>query len=244
MRKFLLFFAAISCSAAAKVFAQAEMSDSTVYRQSIQNAVSIYYKAIGENSHLYNGAEYVPFNSQGNRNPFFESPDLHSASISYDGVVYHDVPLVYDIFSEEVIINKFNQNFKIKLVANKIDWFSVYDHMFIRLVHDSSVKTSPATGFYDRIYDGSVTVFAKRKKKLDETMLMNNIVSRFVEDDHFFIKKDGVYYPVSKKKSVFAVFKDRKKDIQKLMRKNKVKFKPSFEFGLVKAAQYYDQVKN
>jgi len=65
-----------------------------------------------------------------------------------------------------------------------------------------------------------------------------------VEDDHYFIKKDGVYYPVHNKKSTLYVFKDRKRDVQKLLRKNKIKFKPNPEYGIVRAAQYYDQIKN
>jgi hypothetical protein len=244
MRKMILFLAALICGTGISVFAQADQSDSSIYEQSIQNAIGIYYKSAGENSHLYNGSEYVPLNTLNHKNPFFETSTLQNASISYDGIVYNNVPLQYDIFNEEIIINRYNQNFRIKLVNNKINWFSIYGHAFIRIEHDSSTKILPDAGFYDQLYSGTVTVFAKRKKKLEENIAQNVINSQFVEDDHFFIKKDNIYYPVNSKKSTFKVFKDRKKEVQKLMRKNKVKFKPSLEFGIVKAAQYYDQTKN
>lgn len=243
MRKIIQVLAAIGCSTVTSVFAQTNTADTSLYQQSIQNAVGIYYQAVGENAHLYNGSEYVP-HPESNKNPYFESSTLQKASVCYDGTVYDNIPLTYDIYKDEVIISKYNQNFRIRLANNKINWFSVSDHLFIRVVHDSSAKTLPGTGFYDQLYNGNVKVLAKRKKKFDEKITLNGAITQFVQDDHFFIEKDAVYYPVTNKKSVLKVFKDRKKDVQKLLRKNNVKFNKNLEFATVKAAEYYDQVKN
>src|SRR5258706_8102277 len=172
MRKIFILLTAIFCCTANKSFSQTDQSDSSLYQQSIQNVIEVYYKSVGENSHLYNGSEYVPYNYQGNKNPYFETGTLQNAAIGYDGVVYNNVPLAYDIYKEEVIINKYNQNFRIKLVNDKITWFSVLDHTFIRIVRDSSNSALPVTGFYDKLYSGTVTVLAKRKKKIEETITL------------------------------------------------------------------------
>ena len=245
MRKSIFFTAIILCYAVTAALAQSNATDSSIYQQSFQNAVALYYKSIGENAHIYNGSEYVAYSAAvNNKNPFFEVASLQNGDIKYDGIVYNNVPLNYDIYKEEVVINRYNQNFRIRLAANKIDWFTIDNHLFIKIVADSSTKVLGATGFFDKVYDGSIAVLVKRRKKLDETVTSTGINSQYTEDDRFFIKKDGIYHPVNSKKSVMHVFGDKKKDVQKLMRKNKIKFKPSLEFGIVKAAQFYDQVKN
>jgi hypothetical protein len=245
MRKCKVFLVTIFCSLAGKVFSQAGLSDSAIYRQSIQTSVDTYYKSVGENAHLYNGSEYVPFNYQGtSKNPFFETGLFQSSTLRYDGVLYNNVPLAYDIYHEEVIINKYNQSFRIKLVNDKLDSFSFSGYTFIRVVRDSSSTVLPMTGFYQKLYGGKVMVLAKRKKKFEDVVTANGANGQFVEDDHYFIKKNGVYYQVHNKKSTLKVLKDRKKEVQKLLRKNKIKFKPNVEYGITKAAQYYDQIQN
>jgi len=244
MKEKYVLLIAVFCCAAAKIFAQADMSDSLLSRQSIQNAIEVYYKSIGENAHLYNGSEYVPNNFVNSKNPYFEPLSSQQSIICYDGTVYNNVLLIYDIHREEVIINRYGQRFMIKLAREKIDWFSFPGHNFIRIVRDSSSKTLPGTGFYEKLYSGTVSVLAKRKKKIEETINSAGISTQFSGDDHIYIRKDGVYYPVRNKKSTLQVFRDSKKDIRRLLRKNKIKFKPDLEFGIVKAAQYYDQIKN
>jgi len=225
-------------------FSQADQTDTSVFQQSLKNAISAYYNAIGENAHLYNGSEYVSFNYQSDKNPFFESISLMNGSIMYDNVLYPNVPLAYDIQKDEVIINKYDENYRIKLINDKIEFFSLDGHTFVRIVEDSTTSALPETGYYDLLYNGKVSVFAKRKKKYEESITNTGAVTQFIEDDHYFIKKNNVYYAVGNKKSTLKVFKDKKKDIQKLLRKNKIKFSPNPEHGIVKAAQYYDQLKN
>jgi hypothetical protein len=244
MRSYCLIFTAMLFFACASCFSQADLTDSSVYQQSLKNAINSYYKAIGENAHLYNGSEYVSFNYQNGKNPYFQSIFLMNGSVLYDDVLYTDVPLTYDIYYDEVIINRYNQNYRIKLINDKVGYFSFAGHSFVRIVQDSTTGPLPGTGYYDRLYNGNVVVLAKRKKKFEETINNGSAATQYVEDDRYFIKKSNVYYPVSNKQSILRVFKDKKKDIQKLLKKNKIKFKPNPEFGIVKAAQYYDQLKN
>jgi len=245
MRKCFFYLIAVFCSATGKSFAQANLSDSAIYRQAIQNSIVSYYRSVGENAHLYNGSEYVPYNFQGNfKDLYFESASLQNASIKYDGIIYYNVPLSYDIYHDEIIINKYNQNFRIVLANEKIDSFAFSGYSFIRIVKDSNNTVLPTSGFYQELYNGTVKVLAKRRKKLFENVTAAGATADFIEDDQYFIKKKGTYYPVHNKKSTLQVFKDGKKEVQKLLRKNKIKFKPNLESGIIKAAQYYDQTQN
>jgi len=237
---FVLFYGCVIMVASA----QSTLSDSSGNQESVRNTIDLYYKSIGENAHLYNGSEYISNNYQVNRNPFFENIFLLSGSVAYDGTLYKNVPLAYDIYHDEVIINRYDRNYRIKLISEKIDSFSLFGHYFIRIVPDSADNPLLAMGFYDLMYNGHVSVLVKRRKKYEETVTSSGVISQFTEDDYFFVKKNNLYYPVHNKKTTLQVFKDKKKDLQKLLRKNKIKFKPDPEFGIVKAAEYYDQLKN
>jgi hypothetical protein len=47
---------------------------------------------------------------------------------------------------------------------------------------------------------------------------------------------------VSTESDVLKVFKDKRKDISKYLRQNKIKFKKDHEFAMIKMAEYYDQL--
>ncbi len=242
MKNRIVVFIALSLSLATRTFGQPGLPDSL--QPAAKNAADIYYKAIGENNHLYNGSEYVAFPYTAEKNPFFKSVIVANGSINYDGTLYNEVPLVYDIFRDEVITNRYKENYRIKLVNEKIGYFFLSGHEFIRIVKDSNNSTVPETGFYDRLYNGKVTALSRRVKKMGDTVTSSGTVTHYFEADQYFIKKEGIYYPVHNKKTTLSVFRDRKKDVQKLLRKNKIKFKQDHEAWIVKAAEYYDQLKN
>jgi len=244
MKKSFVLFVQLYCCMIMAAHAQSNLTDSTGGQDAVKNTIDLYYKSIGENAHLYNGSEYISNNYQVNKNPLFESIFSMSGSIAYDGTLYKDVPLAYDIYHEEVIINRYEKNFRIKLANEKIDSFSFFGHHFIRIVPDSADNPLLTIGFYDVMYNGHTTMLVKRRKKYEETVVSSGAITQFIEDDRYFIKKDNVYYDVHNKKTTLQVFKDKKKDLQKLLRKNKIKFKPDPELGIVKTAEYYDQLKN
>jgi len=243
MRKTFVLLNIVICHHALCI-AQSVSTDSAVVEQSLKNTIATYYKTIGENSHLYNGSEYVGYNYETNKNPFFESIFMLNGTVAYDGTVYHDVPIAYDTYHDLLITNRYEKNYRIMLVSDKIDSFQLAGHNFIRVVQDSSNQDIISTGFYERLYLGKTVVLAKRKKKYEETISTNGTSSQFTEDDHYFILKKGIFYSVRNRKTALSVFKEDKKEIQKLLHKNKIKFKPNSEYGIVKIAEYHDQLTN
>src|SRR5215467_2260750 len=70
------------------VNAQSDLQDTSFYRSSINQAITYYYQSIGENAHLYNGSEYmqyVLFDAEDTKNPYFMSIFLEKGSLLYDG---------------------------------------------------------------------------------------------------------------------------------------------------------------
>jgi hypothetical protein len=216
--------------------------DSTSAPLSTSNAISFYNKYIGEGSQLYNGSEHAPYDFRIKGNAYFVSTLLQAGFVNYNGTLYQPVNMAYDIMHDELTANRYNQNFRITLVSEKIAYFSLFDHYFIRIDPDSNNKLI-TPGFYDRMYDGKMKLFVKREKKIKESVTTEEGDQLwFAEEDRYFIFRNNKYYSIKDKKDLFDFFKDRKKDLKKYLRKNKIKFKNTPELAILRSVEYYDQL--
>src|SRR3954452_5902520 len=94
-----------SCSFASVVSAQNIAADSSNYAIAIQNAISAYHQFLSPQTSLYNGSEYVDYAYTINEGtPFFEDTQFSNGTVTYDNVLYTDVPILYDEVLEEVVI--------------------------------------------------------------------------------------------------------------------------------------------
>jgi hypothetical protein len=223
----------------------ANAQDLTNSRTSTSIAVDFYSKFIGEDSHLYNGSEHAPYDFRIRGDAYFESNLLTKGFIKYDEVLYPMVNMAYDIVRDEVTTNRYNENFRIKLVSEKIAYFSVFNHYFTRLVHDSINKSFITTGFYDVLHDGKIKFLSRRQKKIMEKVTADEGDQLwFEENDLFIVQKEGNYYQIKDKSELFNLFKDRKKELKRYLRKSKIKFNKNPEYAILKTVEYFDQSKN
>jgi hypothetical protein len=219
--------------------------DSTSSQLSTSNAIAFYNKFIGEDAHLYNGSEHTLYDFRIKGHPYFESNLLQSGFVNYDSILYQHINMAYDIVRDELTTNRYNQNFRITLVNEKIAYFSILNHYFVRIIQDSINKSIITTGFYDQLYNGKLKLFAKRPKKIIEKVTAEEGDQLwFEEHDGYFILRNNKYFSVKDKNNLFDFFKDRKKDLKKYLRKNKIKFKDDPELAILKSVEYYDQLKN
>ncbi len=201
--------------------------------------VNLFYRSVNEGSHLYNGTEYIMYDQHIKGFPYFGVADLKGGSVLYDGTLYENVDMLYDISTDQVVIRRYNEGVLMNLINEKLVYFKLLDHVFVNIVPDSN-NTIVTKGFYDRLYNGKTIVYARRKKIVYEDQ--NTFEKSFIATDKYFIYKDGTWHAVSGQGDVLNVFKEKKKDISKYLRQNKIKFKKDPEYAMVKMAEYYDQL--
>jgi hypothetical protein len=220
----------------------AQIVDDSTSHKSASNMIDVYYQALGEQSPLYNGSEYIeyPFTFE-EGHPFFGSPTWVNGNINFDGLTFHEVPMAYDIIKDQVVIKDFRKAFNIVLPSNKIEQFTISGHTFIRLLHDSSNQIK--TGFYDQLYNGKIGLFVKREKKIYEKYLDLHTNNVAYERNTYYIRKEGIYYIIKNKRTLLNVLKN-KKELQKYLRKNGLRFKNNTEKTMIMAVQYYDLATN
>jgi len=223
--------------------AAAQNADDTTLHENALNAVNVYYEKLGEESPLYNGSEYIEYAyTLQEGHPFFQTANFVNGNINLEGMIFHDVPMLYDIVKDQLIIQDFQRVYKINLPADRIQQFSLLGHLFVRLNHDAADPIK--TGFYDQLYKGKIALLARREKRILEQYSNIQINKVVISRDIYFIKKEGVYYTIKNKSSLLAILKGKKKEVQQYLKTNNIKFKREPEKAMIMAVRYYDQLTN
>src|SRR6185295_14963170 len=178
---------------------------------------------------------YREYLSQEDEHPYLID-DWEDGSIFYDGELFSDVALMYDISDDKVIIEHYSSREKIQLIVSKVSWFTLKKRRFVRL-EGPTVK-----GFYEELYDGPTKVYAKWEKTLQKSISGNAIHMYFDEKLFTYIYKDHIFYPVKTKKSILTVLADHKSELNKFIGKNKIGFRTDRGKNIARVTEYYDNI--
>jgi hypothetical protein len=217
--------------------AQDFLPDSVIYRLALNQTLAYNNSATTKTSGLYIGSLYVRdyYNVKGH--PFFQTDSFRKGDVFYNGVLYKNVNLLYDL-SHDNLITEYQEETKLVLVPEKIGRFILSGHLFVR--HNDP---SPAgEGFYDLLFEGKIAILVKRIRMLATSIRSPEFNAEFVQQDNYFLYKDSIYYSVNSKKELLNVLKDKKKELKDFISKNRPEFKKDFESALLQTARYYDQI--
>jgi hypothetical protein len=250
MRKifYLSFLVGFAATLTAKSsFAQVGPADSSSQQNAFNNAKALFQASLGPQSPLYNGPEYYFYDPLIKGNAYFMDVNAFTpGSVFYDGALYTGAPMLYDLYSDKVVILLYNHFSKFSLLNERVKSFDFLDHHFININADTiSNKTSGiSSGFYDELYNGKTEVLVKRSKSIQSntgTLASERFFSPAVE---FYFKKNNIYYKISGQRSLLDVLKDKKKLVQQYIRTSQIKFHRDPEDAMVKIATYYDHLTN
>lgn len=227
----------IVCLMHSHSYSQVNQVDTAFLATSRAKMVSLYAGSIQQQSRLYNGTDYVMYMSRDEEHPYFSIDDWIFGSIGYWGEVYENVPVMYDLSTDQVI-TEHNRGNPIKLIPDKVDGFVISDHTFQRLRNNGTNKI--AEGFYERLYDGTTKVYAKHQKVYREDITAREVIPRFEESTRYYIFKNGTLTQVKKKGSVLDTFEDHKQEVKSFMKKNRIRFNDNRAVAIVRVTEYYD----
>ncbi len=195
----------------------------------------------GENLLLYNGVEYAHSYPHTTGHPFFLTDTFQQSSVVYDGVLYQNIPLAYDLISDAVVI-KNKSNFLIELKREKLSWFLLPHHFFVSLSSGEVKNKAIEPGIYE-VYDyGTISVFIKHEKIVKQAANAAD-PDYFTGYDYYFIKKNNDFFAVKNSNALLIVFDDKKDEMKTYLHQNHLNFKRNAEAALLKAAAYYAQIK-
>jgi len=212
-------------------------ADSAFIADAKKNVIASYANGISAQSHLYNGSAYTEYISQNDEHPYFIDEWIEG-SVTYDEEFHDNVPLLYDISTDRIIVDNQYSIKKVMLVFEKVSDFTIQEHHFVLL------KNTPLpVGYYELGYDGPTKVYVRHRKTLQSKAVDYSIINLFEEKKLYYIYKNGTFYPVRGKGSVLGLLEDKKKDLKKFIRDNKLQFGNDKVRDISRLVQYYDQLK-
>ncbi len=209
-------------------------------QSSAYNNINAYYQnEVRDKSHLYTGKEYPAYKAGIQGTQFFMSPQMQNSTLFYDGTLFEDVPLLFDLVRHDVVINRYEDNTRIKLLSEKIKYFIISGHRFENLTVRGVNGEELTNDFFDIVFEGKADVLVDRIKKIEMTLNPED-PPKFTERDKFFIRNDNNIYAVDNTKSIAKALSDKKDQVKTFIRKNKFKFKNNTEEEIVKTVAYYE----
>ncbi len=207
-------------------------------------AVEQYHESLSPETGLYNGIEYIDYAytiQEGS--PFFGLTPFDSGSVVYENMLYRNVLLAFDIVKSNVVIYDASRLHKIVLNSRNVNDFVASGHQFTHLTKDSANAADMTAGFYEVLYDGPSRVLKKEKRTVQESLSTPTFSKRYVTyASDFYIRKGNTYHSINSKAALFSLFKDKQKEVQKQLKKKKLKFKRDKNRTLAEAAAYYDML--
>lgn len=189
---------------------------------------------------LYHGRQYLNSYGRVDGHPYFGAGTFDTGSVQFNGFLYTDIPLYYELVRDELLTLGADGYTLIVLNAAQIDHFDLPGSHFVYIVKDSSQSDLYNTGFYEQNYLGRDGVFSKHIKYKTEP-LTATIKPFFQERNLHFVWHNGNYHLVRRRKDLFRVYNDRRKDIQRLVKEHSLNFKDNFESSLIQTVRLLDQ---
>ena len=244
---FSLLIAGMLCAVVNQsVFAQTAPRDSSSQQSALNNTLSLFYSTIGTQSPLYNGTESYPYDPIVKGNAYYADVNAFTpGSVNYDNMVFKNVPMLYDIYGDQLVILLFNHFTKITLIKDKTSSFDFLDHHFIR-IDTVTFLNNPAIkpGYYDELYYGKLQILAKYSKNIQTYTGGLTLETYFNAEKSYFVRKNNLYYGFSGEGDLLDILKDKKKELKKYIRENQIKYRRNPEEAMVKIASYYDRLTN
>lgn len=221
--------------------ALAQSADSSSYDAAVANLTNRFYQGVGEQSRLYNGLVYDSYDSSIKGSPYLDDVDTwRPGSVEYDGENFENVSMIYDLYTDQLVVLLYNHASPIALIADKVSSFDLHQRHFVR-VANGGIKA----GFYEQLYAGKSQLIKRTEKLLKSTSDRNGRERLFVpfkDVPDYYVKKGSVYYKVSSQSSVLDLLADKKKELKQYIKDKHLQFDDLRELALTSVMAYYDSI--
>ena len=192
-----------------------------------------------DNTSIYNGNEYrEEFRTLDNNYPYFDSPDFITGTIEYNGELYFNISIKYNLYNQEVIAKLKSKNASetvIKLYNSRIGSFVINNRKFLNI----SPSNNGISGFFEEVFIDTQHKLLIKHKKFKKDLYRNEqmYVEYVTAKKEFLILKNDTYNILDSKKDITNVFPDSKQKINQFYRDYRSLRKADYSQFLIKLLQ-------
>lgn len=190
------------------------------------NTYNGFDKTIGkENLDIINGTPHTnPFRTTKESINLYYINTYELGNLTYDGQIYYDVNLKYDIFRDILILSPSDksQNIGINLAKTKVSSFSIKDINFVNIENKNNKDLKLPSGYYEQnIYYPYFTFYTKHYKDQQDIISDDQAFVIYKENPSFFIDLKNTVYQIKTKKDLIKLFPEQKKQINEFYLMNR-----------------------
>ncbi|KAA8482460.1 hypothetical protein BDE36_3435 [Arcticibacter tournemirensis] len=238
------FFELLLVLAASNNHLSAQIRDDSVFVSGIvQKITRTYIEQLNTEAPIYNGKMYRPvFNLNDGGHTLFQSNQYTKGTIVYNGHIYQDVNLMYDMVKDQLVLLNFDQVGGIVIWPQYVDAFSLHQHTFINIRPDSTTQKSIAPGYYDLLYQGKTSLLAKRIKELIETPNQNAVKRTVSQQNKYYLLNHSGYTLIKGKKDLLRLLSRTRNENLQYIKTERLNFKKELERSMIKLLSYHDSI--
>jgi len=202
-----------------------------------------------ENIGIYEGVAYKKnYRTINEYHEYYISTKFLTGDIVYDRQVYYDIDMKYNIYDDELIVKLPVQSGHsiIKLISEKVEWFSLNNHEFIRLSKKNNAHFfEKISGFFEISFQNTLlTLYKKNKKTRKKQLDIKLTYSEFKDKNEYFLYYNKEYYKIRSKKDLVQLFPNQKKSINTFYSINKVSLNSNSDIFMNKLIKHLSSLIN
>ncbi len=206
-----------------------------------EKQIELYLQdTIKDNQVLYNGRIWRNRYARIKEDQFLFSRDFIEGSLTVRGETFKGIQLKYDIFKDELLSPV--QDGVIQLNKEMIDSFRLSfgnrNYKFIKIQEDSLNTTK---SFFDVLYEGKTSLYVRHFKKIDK-LAVEGQYDKFYQINKVYVTKGNKFYPITGKKDLMEVLKDKSVEIKDFLKKNKLRVTEKLPDSFIPVIMYYDNL--
>jgi hypothetical protein len=186
--------------------------------------------------HIYNGSEYTGFYRGMRNHPFLISDSTVTGDVFYDGALYKNIKLNYNIADNQVYFRYEKLGYNIRLLNEKITYFTINARRFENLA--TNIKLNQP--FFELLYSGHIKVYAVHEKVIRQPVKPEDPLF-FQQYNSYYVSYKGNLTRVNNLSSVLATLPDKENITRRWVRSQKLNFRKQPERSIVKVVEYADK---
>ncbi len=190
---------------------------------------------------LITGGQYVEARKTIEGNPFYFSRQFGDGSLMINGITYPEVPLMYDIYKDQVITFHPIYNQRILINPDKIDEFYLSNGEQFKYFEGNESYSNNSNGLYQVLNEGANLVLVKLFKTTKSNRDISIYTDEFVEKKDFFIHTSGVFTQINQSSQAFEVLGLEKKAAKKHLKNSRIRFQDTPEKYLITLVEFASQ---
>ncbi len=190
---------------------------------------------------LITGGQYVEAPKTIEGHPFYFSRQFGEGNLKINGITYPGVPLMYDVYKDQVITFHPIYNQRILINPDKIDEFSLSNGERFKYLEGNESYSNNSNGLYQVLNEGENLVLVKRFKSTKSNRDISIYTDEFVEKRDFFLWKSEVFIQINKSGQAIEVLGLEKKVAKKHLKEHKIRFQDTPEKYLITLVEFANQ---